>query len=188
MSDLFHKEEYSPDERRERYLRERALKGRSKNGTIIPQSKPSPSSLLSKRTVGDLKPPAKTAAQRATSTSKANAKKREKVKQLNEKLKTLRNQLKILVDKAKARSGSDTSKSSSSGSKQTPEKKLSAQEKIKAAKASKENYEKNKKEDALDEQLKNVRTKILAIQKKIKAAKAKANKQTVTKNERSTPK
>lgn len=136
---------YDAAKRREYYLRNRKLKGRSP---------------------AKAKPPKKTRAQRQ---AERRRKLEAQVDALKGRLEKLRAVLSELTEQAKKRSGVETKKSDSkaaAATKKTPEKKLTATQKAKAAKASEE-YRKKNPDKALADDVKSLNEKIQSIQKRI---------------------
>lgn len=137
--------DYDAAKRRAYYLRNRQLKGR----------KPAKA-----------KPSKKTRAQRQAERRK---KLEAQVDALKGRLEKLRAVLSELTEQAKKRSGVDTTKANSkttSTTKKTPEKKLTAAQKAKAAKASEE-YRKKNPDKALADDVKSLNAKIKTIKEQI---------------------
>lgn len=142
---------YNAAQRREYYLRTRKLKGRVKGAVVSPSS-------------------------RAAAIKAEKARKRRaieaRVKALQARLDQLRKVLKVLVDQAQARNGNDSKKSEKKDN--TPEKQT-AKQKAAAQKAS-EKYartHKDKKDQSLSEQAKDLSDKIKSIEERIKKLRAK---------------
>lgn len=164
MTNLSHAEqEYNPNARRERYLRDRELKGRApgKGKDSSPSSGSTQSNVV------------QTSKQRSVSAEARRKKIAAETEQLKQKLEQLKVVLKKLVEQAKQRSGAEkkSEPTKPSESKSSSDTKLTSKQKADKAKASKETYEKEKKESP-DDQLKAVKAQIQAIQEKIQKKRA----------------
>ena len=165
---LLHKQPYNAAKAHEYYLRTRQLKGRKKGQAQ------------------------QTAAQRAKAKAAAEAKRKKAVQaevtKLKARLERLQEELRKLVAAAKARSGvketpTETASRNESSKSNKP---LTAKQKAAKAKSAKENYEKNKKKQSPDDELKEVRAEIKAIREKIKKALEDAKKKNANKSKSKT--
>lgn len=165
MTSLNHAErQYDANERRERYLRDRELKGRQPGKGIE-------SSTKSGSTQSNV---VRTSKQRQVSSEAKRKKIAAETEQLKQKLAKLKEVLKQLVAQAKQRSGAETKAEptkKASESKSSSDEKLTSKQKADKAKASKEAYEKEKK-DSPEDQLKAVKQQIKDIQEKIQKKRA----------------
>lgn len=146
---------YDPIKRRQYYLKNRKLKGRTAKAVTSSKSRPK----------AKPKPPVKTRAQRQ---AERRRKLEAEVNALKARLEKLRTALTEMTKQAKARSGvkpTSTAAKKTAAKKTTAKKQTSAQ-KAKAAKQSKEYYEKNK-DKILAEEVKSLRGKIKTIQERI---------------------
>ena len=161
----------TPAERHERYLRERALKGRptGRKSSSTPAPRTSTSTPRS-----STKPPVK---QPTQSPEQRRAEIEARIKSMQERLAQLRELLRQLVEKAQERSGVDQPEEQkpTKDSKSSDGKKLTEQEKADAAKAAEEWRKKNpdkvldQKIKTLETQLKNVTQKIEEMRNKLAA-------------------
>lgn len=166
---------YDPQKAREYYLRTRELKGRKSGSKETP---------IGRRPAA----PSKQKSHPKASNLRLVAESRQA--SLEVRLNNLRDVLAKLLEKAKE--GIDTETKSDPATKKTSDSKSSKQEpltgaaKAKAAKASKDYYEKNKEPSAKDdeklkERIEEVRQKILKIREELKAAIEKARQQSQSK-------
>jgi hypothetical protein len=146
---------YDPVKRRQYYLKNRKLKGRT--AKAVQTSKPRPTAKP--------KPPVKTRAQRQ---AERRRKLEAEVNALKARLEKLRTALTLLTKQAKARSGVEPTSNApkKSPAKKSPAKKQTSAQKAEAAKQSKEYYEKNRDKILADE-VKSLKGKIKTIQERI---------------------
>lgn len=150
----------TPSERRQRYLRERELKGRKVGGST-PAPKPRTSASVTRAPTpppkrGSVDPAARRAATEA------------RIKDMQARLEKLRELLRLLVEKAQERSGVDepNEKTSSTSTKTSDRKPLSESEKNEAAKKAEE-WRKQNPDKVLDEQAQRLESQIKNAEKKI---------------------
>jgi hypothetical protein len=153
----------TPAERRERYLRERELKGR-KVGSSTPAPavrRPSAPAL----TKGVPKPAPK---KPSVDPAKKRAETEARIEAMQQRLDTLRELLRQLVEKAKERSGVEDPKDEKPAktTKPSDRKPLSEAEKAKAAKEAEE-WRKNNPDKVLDQQVERLSTQIKNVEAKI---------------------
>lgn len=144
--------DYDAIKRREYYLKNRKLKGRHPGAarTLKPRSK-------------TVKSPVQTRAQRQAARRK---KIEAQVAALKGRLERLRAVLAEEVKKAQSKSGATSSKAPAKSAAKTPEKKLTAAQKAKAAKAA-EDYRKKNPDKVLADEVKSLTAKIKTIQERI---------------------
>lgn len=143
---------YDAIKRREYYLRNRKLKGRTP-GSIKPPTA---------RLLNAVKPPVKTKTQQQADLRKQQE---AKITALKGRLEKLRAVLAEETKKAQTRSGVKSSKSTA-GQMNSSSKKLTPAQKAKAALAAKD-YRKKHKDDTLEDQVKTLTEKIKTIQERI---------------------
>lgn len=166
--------DYDPVKAHEYYMRTRKLKGR-RSVAQTPTLNKSPSSSLTVSSKNKSVQANKKA--QPQKISSVNAKKVAELKVRLEKLRAELKDLKLKIKAAKAGLSKEAKASLEAGSgkttvprrKRTEAEKLTAAEKRKAAKASKEWYEKNKQEEALVEQIKDAEKAISNAKEKLKA-------------------
>lgn len=144
--------EYDPQKRREYYLKNRKLKGRTKKAEFE-------SAILRTRSAKTAK-----AKRQKSSAADRNRKASAELATLKVRLEALRAIVKDLVEAAKKRSGTKTTEKKDAEKKREPSK-LSTSEKKKAAERSKEYYEKNK--DTPAGQVKEIKAQIAKLQERI---------------------
>lgn len=151
----------TPAERHERYLRERALKGR-------PVGAKKPSAPVRKPSESLTRGPAKTPTKPKKSPEQRRAEIETRIKDMQERLKQLRELLRQLVEKAKDRSGVAPPEEQKPDSPSNPSNrpKLTPQQKAEAAKKAEE-WRKTHPDEVLDSQVKTLETQLKNVTQKI---------------------
>lgn len=159
--------DYDPQERRERYLRTRQLKGRPTGTASISALRKPGSGVTTKTTV---KAPA--AATKTSATTKSVTE--QKIEKMKVRLKKLRETITRLVAEVQELNGIESaSKSNESSKAKTSDTKLTAKQKADAAKRAKESYEKNK-DPSTDQQIEAIQKQIDSAVERIQDLKKKA--------------